>query len=390
MRDFLPRTIFTEEHDMFRDMVRDFVAKDVKPHVAKWEEQAYIDRSFYKQAGELGLIGFAAPEKFGGSDMNDFRYNQILAEEFAQADCGSIIVGIGTINDLVVPYLRKFANEEQCERFLRPLTTGDAIAALAMTEPGAGSDLAGMRTTALPDGDDFILNGSKTFISNGMQADFTIVAAITDPDKGRAGVSLLIIEDGMEGYTKSGPLKKVGLHAQDTAELHFDNVRIPAANLIGERGAGFEYLRTNLAHERLSIAVGSVATSRRAFDLAYQHSMERTTFGKPLANHQVHGHFLAEMATDVQVAQSFVDQCVMAHNEEKLDEVGASMAKYWTTELQLEIVSRALQMHGGYGFMMEYPIATHYLDTRVQPIYGGPNEIMKEIISRKLSKGFGK
>ena len=388
MKNYLPRTIFEEEHNMFREAARDFVNAEVKPHVERWHEQGYCDRELFKKAGQQGLLGMMAPEKFGGGGMaNDYRFNAILSEELAEADSGSVIVGIQTINDLVIPYLTRFGNDEQKERFLKPLCAGDKIAALAMTEPGAGADLAGIRSIARKDDNgDYILNGSKTFISNGVQADFTLVVCVTNPEKGRAGVSMLIIEDGMEGYTKTGPLKKVGLKSQDTAELSFEDVRVPKENLLGEEGAAFGYLRTNLAQERLSIAVGSIATSRRAFDLVFQHGKDRKTFGKRLVDHQAYGWELAKMVTEIQSAQSFVDACIMEKVEGNLDEVTGAMAKYLTTELQIKVVNQALQMHGGYGFMMEYPIATHYLDSRVQPIYGGPNEIMIEIISRRLAK----
>lgn len=388
MKNYLPRTLFNEEHEMFREAVRGFVETEIRPNVERWHDQGYVDREMFKKAGDMGLLGMEVDEQWGGGGMNDYRFNAVLTEELAKADSGSIIVGIQTINDLVIPYLQRFANDEQKERFLKPLCSGEKIAAIAMTEPEAGADLAGIRTLARDNGDgSFTVNGAKTFISNGVQADFTIIVAITDPEKGRAGISLLIVEDGMEGYTKTGPLKKVGLKSQDTAELSFENVQVPAENLLGERGAGFGYLRHNLAQERLSIAVGSVATSRRAFDLVYQHSQDRKTFGNRLVDHQAYRWELAKMVQGLQVAQSFVDACIEAKVKGELDETTAAMAKYHTTELQIEVVNQALQMHGGYGFMMEYPIATHYLDSRVQPIYGGPNEIMLEIISRKLAKG---
>ena len=388
MKNYLPRTLFNEEHEMFREAVRGFVETEIRPNVERWHDQGYVDREMFKKAGDMGLLGMEVDEQWGGGGMNDYRFNAVLTEELAKADSGSIIVGIQTINDLVIPYLQRFANDEQKERFLKPLCSGEKIAAIAMTEPEAGADLAGIRTLARDNGDgSFTVNGAKTFISNGVQADFTIIVAITDPEKGRAGISLLIVEDGMEGYTKTGPLKKVGLKSQDTAELSFENVQVPAENLLGERGAGFGYLRHNLAQERLSIAVGSVATSRRAFDLVYQHSQDRKTFGNRLVDHQAYRWELAKMAQGLQAAQSFVDACIEAKVKGELDETTAAMAKYHTTELQIEVVNQALQMHGGYGFMMEYPIATHYLDSRVQPIYGGPNEIMLEIISRKLAKG---
>ena len=388
MKNYLPRTLFNEEHEMFREAVRGFVETEIRPNVERWHDQGYVDREMFKKAGDMGLLGMEVDEQWGGGGMNDYRFNAVLTEELAKADSGSVIVGIQTINDLVIPYLQRFANDEQKERFLKPLCSGEKIAAIAMTEPEAGADLAGIRTLARDNGDgSFTVNGAKTFISNGVQADFTIIVAITDPEKGRAGISLLIVEDGMEGYTKTGPLKKVGLKSQDTAELSFENVQVPAENLLGERGAGFGYLRHNLAQERLSIAVGSVATSRRAFDLVYQHSQDRKTFGNRLVDHQAYRWELAKMVQGLQAAQSFVDACIEAKVKGELDETTAAMAKYHTTELQIEVVNQALQLHGGYGFMMEYPIATHYLDSRVQPIYGGPNEIMLEIISRKLAKG---
>ena len=387
MKDFLPRTHFSEEHEMFRDMVRGFVEKEITPNVERWHNEGMPDREIFKKAGELGLIGMSTPEEYGGGGEMDFRYNQVLNEELTQSDCGSIVVSFGTLNDLCAPYLAKFGSEDQKQKYLAGMNSGDLIGCLAMTEPGAGSDLAGMRTFAKRDGDDWILNGTKIFISNGMLSDFALVAAITDPSKGRAGVSMFIVDTGLEGYTKSGPLKKVGLKAQDTAELNFDNVRVPGANLLGEEGAAFGYLRTNLAHERLTLAVGSVAASRRAWTLTYKYAQERETFGKPLIQHQVHGHYLADIATRITSMQAFVDQCVMAHNAGELDETAASMAKFWTTEEQQDIVTRCLQMFGGYGFMLEYPISTHYLDVKVQTIYGGTNEIMKEIIFRRIAKG---
>lgn len=389
MKNYLPREIFEEEHNMFREAVRDFVEAEVRPNVERWHDQGYCDRELFQKAGAQGLLGMMAPEEFGGGGMaNDYRFNAVLSEELANADSGSVIVGIQTINDLVIPYLDRFGNDEQKKRFLAPLCSGEKIAALAMTEPGAGADLAGIRSFARKDENgDYILNGSKTFISNGVQADFTLVVAVTNPEAGRAGVSMLIIEDGMEGYTKTGPLKKVGLKSQDTAELSFEDVRIPKENLLGEEGAAFGYLRTNLAQERLSIAVGSVATSRRALDLVIKHAEDRKTFGNRLIDHQAYRWELAKMATEIQAAQSFVDAAIMEKVRGTLDEVTGAMTKYHTTELQIKVVNQALQMHGGYGFMMEYPIATHYLDSRVQPIYGGPNEIMIEIISRKLAKG---
>lgn len=389
MKNYLPRTIFEEEHIMFREACRDFVNAEVAPNVQRWHEQGYCDRELFQKAGAQGLLGMMAPEQFGGGGMaNDYRFNAILSEELANADSGSVIVGIQTINDLVIPYLDRFGNDEQKERFLKPLCAGEKIAALAMTEPGAGADLAGIRTFARKDDNgDFIMNGAKTFISNGVQADFTLVVAVTNPEAGRAGVSMLIVEDGMDGYTKTGPLKKVGLKSQDTAELSFEDVRIPKENLLGEEGAAFGYLRTNLAQERLSIAVGSIATSRRALDLVTKHAEDRKTFGSRLIDHQAYRWEIAKMATAIQAAQSFVDAAIMEKVAGKLDEVTGAMAKYHTTELQIEVVNKALQMHGGYGFMLEYPIATHYLDSRVQPIYGGPNEIMIEIISRRIAKG---
>lgn len=387
MKDFLPRTHFSEEHEMFRDMVRGFVEKEITPNVERWHEEGKPDRELFKKAGELGLIGMSTPEEYGGGGEMDFRYNQVLNEELTQADSGSIVVSFGTLNDLVAPYLAKFASEELKQKYLVGMNAGDLIGCLAMTEPGAGSDLAGMRTFAKKDGDHWVLNGSKTFISNGILSDFALVAAITDPSKGRAGVSMFVVDSDLEGYSKTGPLKKVGLKAQDTAELHFDNVRVPAENLLGEEGAAFGYLRTNLAHERLTLAAGSVAASRRAWTLAYNYAQERETFGQALINHQVHGHYLADMLTRITALQAFVDQCVIAHNDGKLDETTAAMAKFWTTEEQQDIVTRCLQMFGGYGFMLEYPISTHYLDTKVQTIYGGTNEIMKEIISRRIAKG---
>ncbi len=325
----------------------------------------------------------AVPEEYGGGGVDDFRYNVVLTEETTRG--GYSGVGFMLHNDVVAPYLLALTNEEQKQRWLPGFCSGEIITAIAMTEPGTGSDLQGIKTRAVRDGDDWILNGSKTFITNGINADLVIVVACTDPEKGAQGFSLLVVERGMAGFERGRNLDKIGLDAQDTAELSFDNVRVPAANLLGEEGLGFIYLMQNLPQERLSIAVVAAAAMEQVLESTLQYCRDRKAFGKPIGKFQNTRFELAELATETQIARVFVDKCIVELNAGTLTVPEAAMAKYWTTDKQVELIDRCLQLHGGYGYMREYPVAKAYLDSRVQKIYGGTNEIMKEVIGRSLN-----
>lgn len=382
----LPRPIFDDSHDEFRDVVRRFVEREVTPHLEAWAAAGRVDRSLFRKAAETGLIGINTPEQFGGGGVEDFRFNAIVIEEFARAGASDVSMSISGENDLVAPYFSHFGTPEQNERWLTPMIAGEKVGAIAMTEPGTGSDLAAITTTALPAGEDFIVNGSKTFISNGLLADFFIVAVRTDPEAGRQGISLLVIDAQTPGFTRTGPLKKIGLPAQDTAELSFADVRVPRANVLGGEGKGFLNMRQNLAVERLSIAVTSMARMRATFEQALDYSKERQAFGQRIADFQANRFYLAELATEIEVTQTFIDRCILDASHHQLDEVTAAMAKWWATELHQRVIQRSLQLHGGYGFMREYPVAHDYMDSRVATIFGGTTEIMKEIIGRRLTR----
>ncbi|EME66208.1 long-chain-acyl-CoA dehydrogenase [Rhodococcus ruber BKS 20-38] len=382
----LERTIYESDHAAFRETARRFAEREVAPHLEQWAAAGRVDRELYRQAGKLGLLGVAVPERFGGGGIDDFRFGAVLIEELARVGAQAVTMGLSGFNDLVAPYFTALGTDEQNHRWLAPMVAGEAVGAIAMTEPGAGSDLAAVTTTAIPDGDHFVLDGSKIFISNGILADTIIVVAKTDPAAGKNGVSLLVVEDGMPGFTKNGPLDKVGLSAQDTAELVFDNVRVPRANLLGEENKGFGYLRHNLPQERLSIAVTSMALMTRTFETALRHATDRRAFGQRIADFQANRFYLAELATEIEIAQVFVDRCILDAAHGRLDEVTAAMAKWWVTELHLKVVHRAVQLHGGYGFMKEYDVARDYLDSRAGTLYGGTTEIMKEIVGRRLTR----
>jgi len=382
----LPRTIFGEYHDEFRDVVRRFVEREVTPHLAAWGEAGRVDRDLFRKAAETGLLGITAPEEFGGGGMDDFRFNAIVIEEFARAGASDVSMSISGENDLVAPYFTNFGTRDQNERWLAPMLAGEKVGAIAMTEPGTGSDLAAITTTAIPDGDALVLNGAKTFISNGLLADFFIVAVRTDPSAGRKGISMLIVDADAAGFTRSGPLKKIGLPAQDTAELFFQNVRVPRTNVLGGEGEGFTNMRRNLAIERLSIAITSMARMRATFEQALAYAGERRAFGERIADFQANRFYLAELATEIEVTQTFIDRCILDASGHELDEITAAMAKWWATELHQRVIQRALQLHGGYGFMREYAVARDYMDSRVATIFGGTTEIMKEIIGRRLHR----
>src|SRR3954462_15799428 len=374
--------LYEAEHEAFRAMVRDFLATEVVPHHAAWEQAGIVDRSVWLKAGAHGLLGMDVPEEYGGGGVKDFRYNAVLAAEVSRV--GASGLGFTLQNDIVAPYLTNLTTEEQKRRWLPGVVSGEIITAIAMTEPGAGSDLQGLQTTARKDGDEWVLNGSKTFITNGINADLVIVVARTDPGAGARGFSLLVVERGMPGFERGRNLDKIGLKAQDTAELFFDDVRVPAANLLGAEGQGFLHLMENLPQERLAVAVGAVAAGERVLALTVEYVTGRTAFGRPVAKFQNTRFVLAELQTETTIARTFVDECIRQLNSGELTAVDASMAKYWTTELQNKVADRGLQLHGGYGYMDEYPVPKAWRDARVQSIYGGTNEIMKEIIGRSL------
>jgi len=378
----MQRSLYEPEHDAFRDSVRTFCEKQIAPFHADWEKAGIVPRELWLEAGKQGLLGTDVPEEFGGGGVKDFRYNCVVAEEVTRV--GGSGVGFTLHNDVVAPYLLKLATDEQKQRWLPRFCSGELITAIAMTEPGTGSDLQGIRTSARRDGDDWVLNGSKTFITNGINADLVIVVAQTDPSAGAKGFSLLVVERDMPGFERGRNLDKVGMKAQDTAELFFDNVRVPAANLLGAEGMGFLHLMDCLPQERLSIAVVAVAAARKVLDLTVDYCKERKAFGKPIGSFQNTRFVLAELETEVCIAEQYLDRAISEHNAGRFDVKDAAMAKWWTTELQTKVVDRCVQLHGGYGYMLEYPVAKAYLDCRVQTIYGGTTEIMKEIVGRSL------
>jgi alkylation response protein AidB-like acyl-CoA dehydrogenase len=384
----IERTLFTPEHEAFRDSFRRFVDKEIAPHHEAWEEQGYVDRAVWTKAGENGFLCATLPEQYGGAAA-DKLYSVIEMEELARG--GYTGIGYGLHSEIVAPYILHYGTDEQKQRWLPKLASGEMVGAIAMSEPAAGSDLQGIKSTAIKQADgSYVLNGSKTFITNGWHADLVIVVAKTDPAAGAKGTSLLVVERGMKGFEKGKRLKKLGLKAQDTSELYFDNVRLPGENLLG--GAAFENkgficLMEQLPWERMQIAVTAVAAAQAAIDWTVQYTKDRKVFGQPVASYQNTRYTLAELQTEVQVARVFVDKCLELVCEDKLDTATASMAKYWTTDLQCKVMDECLQLHGGYGYMWEYPITRAFADARVQRIYGGTNEIMKEVITRAMGLG---
>ena len=372
----------TNEHIMFRDAVREFIRRDIAPYHAQWEKDEIVPRDIWLKAGENGFLCMDVPEEYGGMGIDDYRYLAILAEEMAAA--GVHGPGFGITNELVVPYLMAFATPEQKERWLPKMATGECITALAMSEPNAGSDLQAAQTTAVRNGDHYILNGQKTFITNGILSDLVIVYCKTTPGARAKGSSLLVVERGMEGFERGRNLEKIGMHAQDTAELFFNDVKVPVENLLGEEGKGFYYLMHNLPQERLSIAVACIGMAESALEHTIKYCQERTAFGRPIGKFQNSRFKLAEMKTELQVGRVYLDHCIMLQCEKKLTAEEAAMAKWWCSDLAKRVIDQCLQLHGGYGYMLEYPIAKFYLDIRVNPIYGGTNEIMKEIIGRSM------
>jgi alkylation response protein AidB-like acyl-CoA dehydrogenase len=378
------RPLFADEHDQFRMVARRFVANEIVPNFEKWETEGIIDRDLFAKAGELGLLGMAIPEDLGGGGVDDFRYNVIVNEEIHLAGCNGVGLGVALHNDIVLPYFLTYCTDEQRRRWLPGIASGELITAIAMTEPGIGSDLASMATTAIRHGEEYVVNGSKTFITNGINADLVVTAVKTDPSQRHRGMSLVVLERGMQGFERGRNLEKLGMHSQDTAELFFDDVAVPVENLLGTEGEGFSQLVQNLPQERLSLAVSAVAAARHAFALTVDYCGQRTAFGQTIGSFQNTRFVLAELATQIEVAESFIDTCVAELGRGELTAERAAMAKWWSTELQLRTADRGLQLHGGYGYMREFPISRAYADARITSIYGGTTEIMKEIIGRGL------
>jgi alkylation response protein AidB-like acyl-CoA dehydrogenase len=376
------RDLYTEDHEAFRQTAKGFIERHILPNYLEWEAAGIVDRGVWLEAGKQGLLGTDVDEEYGGGGIKDFRYNAVLRTELVKALANG--VGFGLHNDVVAPYLLRLGTDEQKARWFPGFCSGEIITAIAMSEPAAGSDLAGMQTTAVPDGDDWIINGQKTFITNGINSDLVIVAAKTSPEKGSKGITLFGVERGMPGFERGRNLHKIGLKAQDTAELFFADVRVPDTNVIGNIDGGFIHLMENLPQERLAIAVAALAACEQAFDDTLEYCKTRTAFNKPIGTFQNSRFVLAELATEIEIARTFIDKAIVELNAERLTVTDAAMAKWWTTELQKRVVDAGVQLHGGYGYMLEYPIARAYLDARVQTIYGGTTEIMKEIIGRSL------
>jgi alkylation response protein AidB-like acyl-CoA dehydrogenase len=380
----MERTGFEDEHDMFREAFRTFVEREMVPNREQWEEAGIVDRELFEKAGASGFLAMSVPEEFGGSGVHDFRYNQIIAEEICAGDVYPAGLGMTLHSDVCLPYFLDYCSDEQRKRWLPGIVSGELITAVAMTEPGIGSDLASMTTTAIRDGDTYVINGSKTFITNGILADLVIVACKTDPTQRHKGMSLIVLEAGAEGFERGRNLDKLGMHSQDTAELFFNDVRVPVENRIGEEGEGFLLLVKNLPQERLSIAVAGVGHARSILNWTIEYCQERTAFGQPVGTFQNSRFKLAEMHTEITIAETFVDRCVAALNDGTLTAEEAAMAKWWCTELQKRVADACVQLHGGYGYMNEYAVGRAYTDARVTSIYGGTTEIMKEIIGRSM------
>ena len=379
----MQRPIFDANHQIFRESVRHFVATHIVPNHARWTADGRVDKAMFRAAGEQGLLGMAVPERYGGGGIDDFRYNTVVNEEVTISGASASGLCITLHNDICLPYFLTYGTEEQQARWLPGLVSGDLMTAIAMTEPGTGSDLAGIATAAVRDGEWYVINGSKTFITNGINADLVIVVARTGSDP-HGGLTLFVVEDGMPGFERGRNLDKMGMHAQDTSELFFSDVRVPAANRLGPEGAGFVQMVSNLPQERLSIAIGAVAAAEAALSITVAYARERTAFGRPIGRFQHNRFVLAEHKTEVDVGRVFVDRLIEEHVAGRLTIEQAAEAKWWTTEMLRRVVDTGVQMHGGYGYMMEYPIAQAYLDARLQTIYGGTTEIMKEIIGRGM------
>jgi alkylation response protein AidB-like acyl-CoA dehydrogenase len=383
----MKRELLEPEHEDFRDSFRTFLEREVSPHVEDWEREGIVPRELYAKAGEHGFLGIAVPERYGGAGIEDFRFNLVVGEESQRVGASGAGLGLTLHNDICTPYFLQYCDEEQSERWLPGIASGELITAVAMTEPQAGSDLAAIATRAKRDGDHYVVDGAKTFITNGINADLVIVVVRTDPDEPHRGLSLLVVERDTEGFERGRNLEKIGQHSQDTAELFFDGARVPAANLLGSENEGFRYLVFNLAQERLSIAAAAAAAAEAALEWTLDYVRERQAFGRAVGTFQNTRFTLADVKTQVTIARTFIDRCVLAHNAGDLSPEDAAMAKLWCTDLQSTVTDRCLQLFGGYGYMLEYPIARAFADARVTRIYGGSNEIMKEIVGRSLGLG---
>lgn len=377
----IPRTVYNEEHKQFRDTVRKFLENEATPYHSQWEKDGQVDRALWNKAGEMGFLCPQIPETYGGLEL-DYGYNSIIDEEIARAGLSGI--GWGLHSNIAVPYIIKYGTEEQKQKLLPKCISGEIVTAIAMTEPGAGSDLQGVRTTAIKQGDHYLLNGSKTFITNGQHADLVIVVAKTDPGEGASGVSLLLVDANSPGFKKGNNLEKIGMKAQDTSELFFDDVKVPVESLLGAEGQGFIYLMQELPQERLSVAIFAMANAEAALQWTLDYVRERKAFGKPISAFQNTQFKLAELDSELTALRVFVDRCLELHYEKKLDVATAAKAKLLSTDFQCKLLDECVQLHGGFGYMWEYPIARAWADARVQRIYAGTNEIMKLIISREL------
>jgi alkylation response protein AidB-like acyl-CoA dehydrogenase len=380
----IPRTIYNEEHELFRQSLTEYVNQHVVPNNPAWEKAQMMPREAWTSAGAMGFLAINVPEEYGGMGITDFRYNAILAEVYGQAGMVGPAIGFQVHSDIVLPYFLHYGSEEIKRRWLPGFASGEVIGAICMSEPGAGSDLKGLRTTAIDKGDHFLVNGSKTFISNGYTCDVAIVAAKTNPALGAKGISLFVVDMHSKGVTKNKPFEKIGMHAQDTCEIFFEDVIVPKGNLLGQENQGFIYMMTQLPQERISVGLLGIAAAEGALEHTVRYVRERHAFGKPISEFQNTRFKLAELATEVQMGRIFMDRLVEMHSEGKLDAAMASMAKYSMTDLQCKVIDECVQLHGGYGYMWEFYIARAYADARAQRIYAGTNEIMKELIARKI------
>ena len=381
----MKRSIYDQDHEDFRSSVKAFIAKHITPYLERWDSDGFIDRDAWRVAGESGLLGISVPSEYGGGGIPDFRFRMVQMEEFAAVGANSFNAGTSVQDDLVIPYLVDLGTHEQKQRWLPSLCDGTAIGALALTEPGAGSDLQGIRTTATRDGDGWVLQGSKIFITNGIAADVVIVLAKTGPGAGSRGMSLFLVPTTAPGFRRGRKLEKLGLRSNDTAELFFDDLRLPADSLLGHEGKGFVHVMERLPRERMSIAATAVAAAAAAFEWTRTYCFERHAFGQSIGHFQATRFTLAEIATDLEAGISLLDRATVLLNAGELSAVDAAQAKYWLSDMHNKVVDRCLQLHGGYGYMLEYPIAKAYADARILPIYGGTNEIMKEIIGRDIA-----
>ena len=378
----MKRRIYEAEHEALRETTRQYIEREIAPNAEQWEAERLVDRSAYVAAGKYGLIGFNMPEEFGGGGSEDFRFNAVINEELSK--WGTVAPALTLQNDVVGPYFKGLCSDEQKQRWLPGIISGETIVAIAMTEPGAGSDLAGIRTSGVRDGDDWIVNGSKTFISSGINCDLVVVVARTDPEAGHKGFTLLVVERGMAGFERGRKLDKMGLHSQDTAELHFENVRVPATNVLGQQGRGFYHLMHNLPSERVSIAISAISGARETWRQTLQYAKDRKAFGQSIGSFQHNRFLLAEMDTELDLGEQYIDRCLQAVVDGELTAVEAAKAKWWCTETAKKVVDGCVQLHGGYGYMNEYRVASDYVDVRIQTIFGGTTEIMKDIIGRDL------